>query len=341
MNEERPTTYIIDLSMYDNPTSGTYFEIPLPDEIQKLEGLQPVLEELEELEESGVTGQELRNEKSKAFFPELVTHEEMPSYLRYNLNRNESDGRFSYVLKNQGSVDEPDFRVGVPKEFLRGDSLFSDLGSSDSIKIEVDVATDELRIYREENYWKRDQELADQGRKPVVKKYPAAAIATQFTDRYVNLSGGYEGQKFRIIPFDVMDGRFLEGLTGKVDSETFDPGPEKIEQAIQEGEMPQYSVEKVEILWNRAQPSFKFREDQSQVIYTEYITDAVQVILPSRGSFRITTTTQYGTRSSSLVCRNRGLDPENSSLDGDWSGLYTTNPADKEYSTKYVPCVTS
>jgi hypothetical protein len=245
---------------------GEYYPLPLPEEIKVLginQGDTVVLEIVEE----EIQGQEIRYIKGR--------HGDAP--------RNEMT-----VRRQPGC--SPELFVQCPAAFSgeHGDPPFNELERGTRLVVEVLLDDDEFRIYSHEDYRFRYQQLSEGGGPPPELPLTIPLIASN-DDRYTDLSGEMEGQKFEIVPFHGQKQVFVElgeemGNQDLMRGDRFRGGPNMLQAAKEETGIPRRSVDQLGIYWD---PDDSSMNPDGEKIYEEHDTASAKVVLPQQGSFRI------------------------------------------------------
>ncbi len=359
-----PTAYHTKLEEYKN-NHNDYLEIPLPKEIEEIEDLQPALRELHRIER-----EDLEQDKMKALFPTLVTpdkdgKEDEPAYIRIDF---EPQSRHEYVIKADESSEELSekgkknrertkpkltehlcYYMTVPTAFLdgRSDSPLYGFERGDDVTLELNQEDNHMRIYTAEDYRARDEELSEEGRKPVHKKLTATGLSLNFIDQYTDPTGiGDAGQKFRLIPFESHHSVF-ERRTTQPSNEDELPKFDDFQEVLEREKIPKVKAAKLTIRWSLNQTRDYSNHEwtgktgdnpRQETIYTNYFVNEAKVVLPCKGEFEITATTQNGTNAAWLTHSPTGSKNHNRLVGDDWYTKYYGDNRIEDAFTVYVPC---
>jgi hypothetical protein len=358
-----PTAYLAELDDYgrSTPSDFEYLKIPLPQEIERFKGLKTALKERHRvIREDDADNKD--SEKLKSLYLKLVTppkyekeNEEQPSYI--NIDFESERRRHSLELLGEGRSDDratgqtpredwltenAQYYLTIPAEFTHRNTTSPIYGveKGDEVVLEVDQEENEMRIYANEDYRHRDNELSQQGRKPTYRRLTFATIPLTLSN-YADLTGFLgPGQRFRIVPFDVTSQVFKAEADKSVD-EKYSPEPELLQQVVKNGNLPRCSPLKMEIKWD-PEGQGRVTNERKTVLYTRYLADELRVVLPEKGTFSIWTETRNGTRYSridhddgdSWLIKN---EKELTRIQN-WQNRYIENPGDEDHLTIYVPC---
>lgn len=339
--------------------NDTYY-LPLPEKAFECEELAEIVEKITRLEEEKDSNYHEDWVRKNTFYPRIVRggseedrpapklDKEPPDYIRVDLSDN---GGTSYKLRQNPSSDGSEYAITCPAEFLTDcSSPLSDLEKKDKVMMEVNLKGDRLgtkenhlRIYTKDDYFGyRHEEWCKTGKNPVPRDLSfLAGILSWFFDRTPDLSGQYEGDRFRFVVFDAHHPVFRKQAEFH---EYSVPSSDLFFQVKERGQLPRQKAD-IEIGWD---PSDRDEDgsghDASIKLYEEENCTETSVILPKQGYFLVKSTTQYGTLKtwlgrSSSERGQESKDWERRVGDG-WYGFFPEDHDNEEGFRLYVPAKT-
>lgn len=243
----------------------------------------------------------------------------------------------SYKLRERGE----NYLVRFPKEWIKDENqeVYFDAEKDSDLFVEVKQVGDSssLLVYNIRDYSLRVIKNVERGQPSVLRSTLAALgiIEEWKVSEVLDLSGAYEGQKFRIVPFEFRHPVFLsDDDSGSVKGHTA-PKMDHFERLDRPEEVPNTKASKIEIRWSadflRYHLLFKDSEALS-LIHTETYTKGFEVVLPEKSTFHFTAYTRYGIETTSVRIASM-LDS-----DEDYQGMYCIEEDDVVI--VYVPCKT-
>lgn len=326
------------------------YYFPVPEAAFECEELAKIREKVRQLEEEGESGQADLVRKN-TFYPRIVegdSENNEPGYIRVDLSDN---GESPLKLRKNPNSKEFEYAITCPSEvrtYYR--SPLTELEKGDEVMMEIHLEGDQfgtkedhLRIYALEDYYGyRHQKWMDTEQTTTPRVFPfATGILSWFFDRTPDLSGRYDGDRFRLISFDAQhpvfrrrsDRRFLEDSV---------PSSDLVFELKENGRLPRKEADKIEIWWDpRDRDKDPDGVDPSILIHEVEECTETSVILPKRGYFLIKSTTSHGTLKtwldySSVDRFQFGPDPERTVGDG-WHGFFPENSDNEDGFTLYIP----
>lgn len=172
----------------------------------------------------------------------------------------------------------------------RNEGLLHDVSKKDTFCVELNEEKRSIRIYKKENLGTRIRQLASNGHSPSLKG-SIVGLSSLFSSEleYTDVASStpYQGQKFKIVPFEA----------GYEEFEGEKPSRDTVKELIEAGNVPVTQVYRLTVKWDpkgqhehNETVDYNFNSKRARTIYTEYFTDSARVILPSRGTFKITGT---------------------------------------------------
>ncbi|WP_254767471.1 hypothetical protein [Salinilacihabitans rarus] len=143
--------------------------------------------------------------------------------------------------------------------------------------VEVNQREKTFRIYRNEDYHYRLQDLYDRDIHPQLKQKGVVPLVA-----YPRKEGT---QKFRIIPFNCEHNIFSK-VAAEFDKEKRPSNPAVFHEVLEKGELPRCTCPKLTVYWdpdgNRAS-----NKDNLEAIYTATNVEEEDILLPTEGYFRV------------------------------------------------------
>lgn len=195
------------------------------------------------------------------------------------------------------------------------------------IVVEVNRQEQEFRIYRNEDYHYRLQELHEENIFPQLKQkgiVPAAAYP-----------GKKDTQKFRIIPFDSEHDIFSKAAA-EFDEERNPSDPAVLHEVVEKGELPRCTCPKLTVYWDPKGDRYS-NNDRLEAVYTATNVEEEDILLPAEGFFRVSAdhhekVTWFSHDEPWGHAKQWGL-----SVVGKWEGSYIKAGKNDEYIAIYVP----
>ena len=225
-----------------------------------------------------------------------------------------------YEIYTEGSSR---LRMTMPSKWR--DDFIEDK-ENDILVVEVNPKENEFRIYKNEDYHQRLQELHDNSIYPRLRQKVIVPLAA--------FSRENESQKFRIIPFNYEHEVFAK-VANELDEVDNPADPAVLHEIIDRDRLPRCKSPKLTVYWD---PKGKRHTDinRRKTIFTDTGVNEVEIRLPAQGSFHVSanpdgdeTWVNYGKSSG------HAKEWELAEI-GNWQGKYLREQED--HIALYVPC---
>jgi len=252
-------------------SSGKYYPLPIIDEVNRF-GLEKTDQVYLELVEEEVSSVEISFIKGRA--QDFETSED------------------SKTIQRQPGCN-PELYIQCPVDYSNkpGGKSFYGLEKGDILVVEI--LEDEFRIYTEDDYRYRYQQLSEAEGPPPKLPLTIPLLASK-DDEYTDLSGSTNGQKFEIVS---VDGENKAFYTTFFDFELGEVEQASSQQIVQNGSneliqdakdsqvLPLVEADRISIYWD-SESEFN-RDFEGRKIFEDRNTSSSTVILPDSGSFEI------------------------------------------------------